>query len=83
MGARYVIDYYGAKNARGDRTFAVDVRPALDSFGNVKMRMVAAIGRILSDLDPGTSDVARLTDRAFVKCGLCLLIVGISLYIRR
>jgi len=77
--ARYVIDYYGAKNARGDTQLVMDARPALDSFDNGRMRVVAAIGRMLLV----TSKVTRSADSALVKCGLCLLAIAIFVYIPR
>ena len=40
---RYVIDYYSAPpEPDGSPVFSLDVRPALDSFGSVKQRIVAA-----------------------------------------
>lgn len=38
--ARYIIDYYPSNE--GDAVFNCDVRPALDSFANAKLRMVSA-----------------------------------------
>lgn len=38
---RYVLDFYGGPDDKnGMPTFSVDVRPALDNFGNVKDRMI-------------------------------------------
>ncbi len=40
---RYVIDYYGAHPLPdGSPVFSLDVRPALDNFGSVSMRVRAA-----------------------------------------
>ncbi|KAH9995041.1 cytochrome c/c1 heme-lyase [Russula vinacea] len=40
---RYVIDYYGAPSLPdGSPVFSLDVRPALDSFGSLSMRVRAA-----------------------------------------
>jgi len=41
---RYVIDYYSAPpNPNGDPVFALDVRPALDSFESVQQRVVVGM----------------------------------------
>ncbi|KAF8552340.1 cytochrome c and c1 heme-lyase [Imleria badia] len=48
--ARYVIDYYGFTNAQRETKFIMDVRPALDGFDNVRMRVVALLSSIFSNV---------------------------------
>jgi hypothetical protein len=37
---QYIIDYYSLrKGIHGDPEFHLDVRPAMDSFGNIKVRL--------------------------------------------
>jgi len=46
---RYVIDYYSSrKRIGGEPVFHLDVRPALDSFDNTKLRVTVAIEHLLS-----------------------------------
>jgi len=46
---RYVIDYYSSpKRIGGEPVFHLDVRPALDSFDNTKLRVMVAIEHLLS-----------------------------------
>jgi hypothetical protein len=46
---RYIIDYYSLrKGIIGDPEFHLDVRPAMDSFENVKVRLVAISVDLLS-----------------------------------
>ena len=49
---RYVIDYYSVRESLdGEPIFHLDVRPALDSLGNVYLRLMAAIERLLSKVN--------------------------------
>ncbi|KAF8555565.1 cytochrome c and c1 heme-lyase [Imleria badia] len=79
--ARYVIDYYGIKHPRRDTKLVIDARPALDSFDNARMRVVALIGRMFATLGAATTKVPHAL--AVVKYGMCLLAVGISVYLSR
>ncbi|KAH0840348.1 cytochrome c and c1 heme-lyase [Lanmaoa asiatica] len=74
--ARYVIDYYGIKHPGRETKLVIDARPALDSFDNARMRVVALISRILSILGAATTRVPY----AVIKYGMCLLAIGVSVY---
>jgi len=53
---RYVIDYYGAPPLPdGSPVFSLDVRPALDSFGSISMRIRAATRAAWENVVPETS----------------------------
>ncbi|CCL99674.1 uncharacterized protein FIBRA_01695 [Fibroporia radiculosa] len=58
---RYVIDYYSAPpEPDGSPVFSLDVRPALDSFGSVKQRIVAATEDVWSAArDSGAAGIAK------------------------
>jgi hypothetical protein len=45
-----VIDYYSIRKSAGDKEpeFRLDVRPASDSFGNIQVRLMVVIERVLS-----------------------------------
>lgn len=74
--ARYVIDYYGIKHPRRETELVIDARPALDSFDNARMRVIALIGRILSVLASAATKVPTVVGGLVI----CLLAVGISVY---
>jgi cytochrome c heme-lyase len=53
---RYVIDYYGAPPLPdGSPVFSLDVRPALDSFSSIGMRVRAATRETWGNVVPDTS----------------------------
>jgi cytochrome c heme-lyase len=53
---RYVIDYYGAPPLPdGSPVFSLDVRPALDSFSSISMRIRAATREAWREVVPDTS----------------------------
>lgn len=53
---RYVIDYYSAPpEPDGSPVFSLDVRPALDSFGSVKERIVVATEEVWANFKSGKS----------------------------
>lgn len=79
--ARYVIDYYGIKHPRRETKLVIDARPALDSFDNVRMRVVALMGRMLSMLGAATTRVPCEIWGPVVKYSMCLLAIGISVYL--
>jgi cytochrome c heme-lyase len=81
--ARYVIDYYGIKHPQRETKLVIDARPALDSFDNARVRVVALISRILSIVSAATTNVPRVVGGPVVKYGICLLVVGISVYLSR
>jgi cytochrome c heme-lyase len=59
---RYVIDYYSAPpEPDGSPVFSLDVRPALDSFGSIKERVVAATEEVWASLrdNPSSPPKAR------------------------
>jgi len=81
--ARYVIDYYGIKHPRRETELVIDARPALDGFDNAMMRIVVLTGRIVPILGAATSRVPHADGGAVIKYGVCLLAVGISVYLSR
>jgi cytochrome c heme-lyase len=53
---RYVIDYYGAPPLPdGSPVFSLDVRPALDSFGSISMRIRSATQAVWGKVAPEAS----------------------------
>lgn len=82
--ARYVIDYYGIKQPRRETKFVIDARPAFDSLDNVRMRVVALVGRIFSILGVAATSVRyKIGAPLIIKGGMCLLAVWISVYLSR
>jgi len=52
---RYVIDYYSAPpEPDGSPVFSLDVRPALDSFGSLKDRIVFATEEVWASVRENT-----------------------------
>lgn len=79
--ARYVIDYYGIKHPRRETKLVIDARPALNSFDNARMRVLALIGRMFFILGAATTRVPHEVGGPAVKYGMCLLVIGISVYL--
>jgi hypothetical protein len=83
---RYIIDYYSLrKGIHGDPEFHLDVRPAMDSFGNIKVRLaVISMDLLVSGVFGPRAhlvELALLPVRKFISTHflfLCLSLVLIA-----
>jgi hypothetical protein len=77
---RYVIDYYSLrKDVNGDPEFHLDVRPALDNFSSVQVRLMAVIEDTL--LRVVTCQYAGVSIPRIPRFGTRSLIHGFFLFV--